>query len=67
MTEWGKCAGALSHAAAGDQRTAGDGGTVCGSSLARLDLTLAAGTYFVEVSDQFKDGTGGYSLLWQLP
>jgi hypothetical protein len=42
------------------------GGTLlCGSTSARLDLTLDAGTYFVEVSDNFDDRTGGYTLLYQ--
>ncbi len=43
---------------------------VCGSNTAptaRLDLDLAAGTYFVLVSDSGNDQTGGYEMLMQLP
>jgi hypothetical protein len=40
------------------------GGTTCGVT-ARLDLMLAAGTYFVEVSDNFNNHTGPYTLLYQ--
>jgi hypothetical protein len=45
------------------------GGSVCvtfSGQAARLD-SLAAGTYFVEVSDNGNDQTGGYSLLMQTP
>jgi hypothetical protein len=39
------------------------GGTLCASVAARLDLVLMAGTYFVEVSDNLNNNTGGYTLL----
>jgi hypothetical protein len=43
------------------------GGTNCGFPAARLDLVLAAGTYFVEVSDNGNNQAGGYTLLLQKP
>jgi hypothetical protein len=41
------------------------GGTTCGFPAARLDLLLAAGTYFVEVSDNGNNQLGAYTLLYQ--
>lgn len=45
------------------QGTAVEGGAGCsGGPSTRLDLTLTAGTYFVLVSDQSNNNTGGYNL-----
>ncbi len=41
------------------------GGSTCGVPAARLDLVLAPGTYFVEVSDSGDNNTGGYTLLYE--
>jgi hypothetical protein len=41
------------------------GGITCSFPAARLDLVLAAGTYFVEVSDNGNNQSGGYNLLYQ--
>jgi hypothetical protein len=44
------------------------GGTDCnGGFTAGLDVVLAAGTYFVEVSDFNDNQTGSYTLLLQKP
>jgi hypothetical protein len=32
---------------------------------ARLDVTLAAGTYFVEVSDAYDDAAGTYTFIYE--
>jgi hypothetical protein len=34
-------------------------------STARLDLTLAPGTYFVEVSDLYDDAAGSYAFTYE--
>jgi len=43
------------------------GGTICGYPAARLDLVLDPGIYFVELSDNVNNQTGGYVLLYQRP
>ncbi len=40
------------------------GGTACGFPAARVEVELAAGAYFVQVSSQF-NATGGYNLFYQ--
>lgn len=40
-------------------------GTACGFPAARLDVTLGAGVYFVEVSDNGNTQTGSYTLIFE--
>src|SRR5262249_13744795 len=41
------------------------GGQTCGVSSARLDLNLAAGSYFTEIFDNGNNNTGSYTLSAQ--
>ncbi|HYR86524.1 MAG TPA: IPT/TIG domain-containing protein [Terriglobia bacterium] len=43
------------------------GGTICSYPASRLDLVLDPGIYFVELSDNVNNQTGGYVLLYQRP
>src|SRR5262245_55009045 len=43
----------------------GNPGAICGFPAARLDLSLPAGTYFVEISDSGNNQIGGYDLIFE--